>query len=170
MEAVDAVLEAVLAKDAAALESLFRLTEAACTHAEGSGGPPKCGAYPGPPAEGTVVQAFPMSTCEGEWHADVAPIVQNLLERELGFYGVLELNLDAPLAGLDYYPQPEYGLVLQHEVNGEFGGILLGVEQDGGVSYLQYVCFAPPTWFLSEQAQVVYGDNVEVIFEGPAFR
>ena len=169
IDAVDDVMEAVVALDAASLEALLRFTQAECTHSFGAGGPPKCFYYQPAPPEGSIVEAFPLSTCEGEWRTDLAPIVEMLFDRDLSFYGVASLNLDGPLAGLAYYPQPEYGVLLQHEVNGESGGILLGVEDGGGITYIDYVCFAPPDWFFSDQAEVVYGDGLELIFEGPAY-
>jgi hypothetical protein len=168
IEAVDAVIEAVLARDAAALQSLLRFSEAACTHQFGGGGPPKCFAYQPAPPEGTVVEAFPLSTCEGEWRTELGPIVEMLLDRELALYGAVELNLDGPLFGLEYYPQPEYGVLLQQEFNGEIAGILLGVEDGGWFSYIDFLCFPPPEWIFSEQAEVVYGDSVELILRGPA--
>jgi hypothetical protein len=169
IDAVDEVIEAVETGDAAGLEALLRFTKAPCTSAFGGGGPPKCFYYQPAPVEGTVVEAFPLSTCEGEWRTELAPIVEMLFDRELALYGVVKLNLDGPVAGFEYYPQPEYGVLLQHEVSGETGGILLGVEEEGGVTYIDFVCFGPPDWFLSEQARVAYGDGVELIFEGPAF-
>jgi hypothetical protein len=167
--AVDDVIQAVLTADAAGLEALLRFTEAPCTRAAEAGGPPKCFHYRPAPPDDTVVEAFPLSTCQGEWHTDLRPVVEMLLDREAELYGVVELGLEEPILGLDYYPLPEFGVLLQQEINGENAGVLLGVEDGGGVTYIDFFCFPPPDWIFSEQANAAYGDRINLILEGPAY-
>lgn len=61
---VDAVLAAIEARDAAKLASLARTIDAACSTAQGAGGPPQC---PTGTATGTRVTRFPFASCEGEY-------------------------------------------------------------------------------------------------------
>jgi hypothetical protein len=60
---VDAIINAVLGRDVAALERLTRLVPLPCGPQQGPGSPPACPA--GQPA-GTPVEVFPTATCEGE--------------------------------------------------------------------------------------------------------
>ncbi len=169
---IDNVIRAVLSGDEAGLTSLFRFTETACTNFLGMGGPPTCLNQPGKPSEGTLVKAFPVSSCEAEWRTDLAPVADSLLTRQPQLYGVVQLNLTAPIWGLPYYPQPEYGVLLQvanQQTNEGAEGVLLGVEDDGSVTYVDYVCIGPPSVFLTTNVSAAYGNNVQLILRGPAY-
>jgi len=62
IEALDAIIDAVLAHDADRLRGLTRFTRAACTQENGLGGPPQC--EPGE-TEGSVVDVVPLLGPEG---------------------------------------------------------------------------------------------------------
>jgi hypothetical protein len=83
------VVAAVTARQVGPLERLVRYQQVACTTAQGAGGPPKCA--PGE-ANGTVVRRFPTGVCEGEWTADAAPVLSQIVTAVGGLYGVATLT------------------------------------------------------------------------------
>jgi hypothetical protein len=60
---VDEVIDVILSGNPAALEAFVSLTGLPCGAQQGPGSPPAC--PPGEPA-GTMVEVFPVATCEGE--------------------------------------------------------------------------------------------------------
>ncbi len=110
---VDAVLAAVAAKDVDALLSRTVLQEMACIdpRTQGLGGPVRCG--PGQ-AVGTMVKAFPESTCEGEWtlERDLRGMFTQWLDGadlSRGVYGVV--RGPAMPRSESYWPIGEYWVV-----------------------------------------------------------
>jgi hypothetical protein len=163
---LDAVIEAVLTGDGGALVALTALTAAPCTTAQGLGGPPKCGQAPGMPADGTSVEAFPVSSCELGWIYDVAPIVTDLVGRDLELFAVLALDLPGPLFDEPYMPRLDHAVILESQAPG-IGrlGHMLGLN-DGALVYLESLCGAAPETYLTERQQIM--DHHEVILRGPA--
>lgn len=64
VEDLNAIIDAVLAHDAVALRGLSSFVEAPCTHADGLGGPPKCGPDE---VEGTIIDVMPFLGPEGHF-------------------------------------------------------------------------------------------------------
>jgi hypothetical protein len=102
---VDAVIEAVLAKDLSAKRALIRYVTTPCTTALGMGGPPKCQAGE---SDGTVVEVFPILGQEGEFLRREA-IDSRLDFAVQGLYAVYRIRGDAYQEA--YWPAGEYGVV-----------------------------------------------------------
>ncbi len=180
IRAVDTVIEAIETQDAATFESLLRYTEAACDNAHPNDGeaPPQCGDIPGQPAEGTLVKAFYEAGCGDHWLTNVFPVVDAFFLSKPELFAVFKLNLNQPLRGDTYLPQPEYGLVFEMGGTATSGlieyrvSLLLGVEADGAITVVDFPCdpVRTPDFFLSSEAEPVYGSNLELLLLGPAFQ
>ena len=72
---LDAVIEALAARDREQLRSLVRLNAVPCTTEFGLGGPPKCEAGE---QEGDIVEVFYSATCEGGYQRDLDRIADGL--------------------------------------------------------------------------------------------
>jgi len=166
--AIDAVIEDVLAADSDSLVDRFVYASAACTSAQGLGGPPKCSQAPGSPPDGTTVQAFPVSSCELGWTYDLQPIVSQFVARELELFAVLELDLPGPLFDEPGMPVLDHAIIFQSEEPG-IGrvGHMLGTSGES-VVYLESLCGALPETYFTDRQQIQ--DHHEVILQGPAFQ
>jgi len=84
---LDAVIDAVLARDAARLASLVRYKSIPCVAVRSVGGPPEC-----PPgiAEGTAVDVLPITSCEGSYASpdSTTTVLQRVLEPDYSLYAV----------------------------------------------------------------------------------
>ena len=166
--ALDAIVRAALDGDATALLSRIGLTTAPCTTAQGLGGPPKCDQAPGSPADGTAVEAFPVSSCELGWTYDIQPIATEFASRDLELFAVLELDLPGPLFNESFMPELDHAIILESEAPG-IGrlGHMLGVD-DGSIVYLESLCGGAPETYLTDRQQIA--DHHQVLLQGPAFR
>lgn len=86
---LDAIIEAVEARDVAALAPLVELVEVGCTFAEGLGGPPKCAEGM---EEGTLVREFPFASCEGAWSRFGVETVARFAHQANGPWAVLDVE------------------------------------------------------------------------------
>ncbi len=102
---VDAVIQAFLGNDLGGRRSLVRYVTTPCTTAQGSGGPPKCGAGE---ANGTAVTVFPFLGSEGEFvrRDGIDRVLQFEVQGLYGVYRVPETVFRAP-----YWPAGQYAIV-----------------------------------------------------------
>jgi len=108
---LDRVIAAVAARDPEALSALLLPHRTACAHGDGIGRPPPCssGREAGLP-EGSAVEAFPVLSCELEWHADLRVVASLLLERAGDFHSALRFA-KRESAAEPYLPRPDAGLI-----------------------------------------------------------
>ena len=172
---LDAILDAMVRRDAEALASLHVLTETAWTTVTGIGGPPKCWANSKESTDddmpdGTLVRAFPASVCEGEWRtgdeAEVkASLVSEILPSNPKIYAVIRLTPARRLfEGEPSYPVLTEMILLEIVTQNEPRlGIILGVNH-GRIVGRKTVCFGPP------EAHLQHLPPFEVILRGPAYQ
>jgi hypothetical protein len=110
-EGLRPVLEAILFGGIEERQALVSYTTAACTTADGLGGPPKC--EPGQ-EEGTLVQVLPILSGEGSFGTPES-IDQALEFVVMGLYAIYEVPGDVFQA--DYWPAGEFGLIFTREMN-----------------------------------------------------
>ncbi|MHA2428637.1 MAG: hypothetical protein ACXADB_11495 [Candidatus Hermodarchaeia archaeon] len=134
---IDRVIDAILSQDVGARLELVRYSRSACTTADGLGGPPKCKQSE---ADGTMVDAFPVSSGEG---IQVRPEeIQNGFDFTVrGLFAVYEVPDDAHHA--DYWPAGEYGVVFTSE-DGGFSHIVTVLVEDGQIVRLVFGFGWPP--------------------------
>ena len=136
--AVDAVVEAIHAGDRDALMDLVHYTAAACTDADGLGGPPKCEA--GQP-EGSLVEVFPvMGPGEGSY-TDRQMIEGVFPEEPLGLFAIFRVADSAYRE--PYWPAGRYGIILR--IDGEPVPALTLRIDDVGIVRLDR-SFGEPFW------------------------
>jgi hypothetical protein len=163
--AIDAIIAAIEARDADGLATHVALTDTTCTDAQGLGGPPRCADFPGPPADGSPVSAFPTGFCEGGWTTDIDALTASLLDQEPQLFAVVSLEPPQPLyQNEDGFPSLDHLILLE----APFGstdrvGIVVGVQGDEVVS-LNSVCLGPPE--LALEGRKPYS----VILRGPAYQ
>lgn len=104
--ALDAIIEAIAARDMAAIASLVTYQEIGCTHAEGLGGPPKCEAAH---TEGEVLRVFPVAESHGYWTDTAVQTLGGLAHSARGLYLAATVEGDADLGG----EWPEADAILQ---------------------------------------------------------
>jgi len=147
IDEIDNVIDAILGKDIYARLDLVRLTTMACTTADGLGGPPKC--EPGE-AEGTIVDAFPVSSGEGTYiRLEGIKEVFNFTTRGLfAVYRVPEGTQET-----DYWPAGAYGIVFTSE-DGGYPHVITVFVEDGQIVRLAFVPGWPPfeqVWAKSDE-------------------
>ena len=155
---VDTVIEAVLSfsGDFSAVSALLRYTTTACTMELGGGGPPKCASTvveeaqgkrrEFSEADGTLVEVFPFSTCEGEYsrRGDLTALIANLspaasnIERVYAVYRVPDGEFEAP-----YWPAGEYAVVFVSRQADELWGTTVRIA-DGGIVRIDFGCGRVP--------------------------
>ena len=128
--AVDSVLAAIEARDAAKLAALSAFVDAGCTTAQGLGGPPKCKSGQ---AEGTVVRVFPIAGCEGGY---IEPTqLQTTLTQEISSQNprVFAVTVARQSANPEpYFPLGDFSVFL--EVKGATAhGVMLSLNQSGQI-------------------------------------
>ena len=172
---LDAILDAIVRRDAEAFATLHVLTETACSTATGHGGPPPCQTGLKENLEddmpnGTPIRAFPASVCHGAWivgpDAEVkAGLVSEILPSNPKIYAVIRLTPARRLfEGEPSYPVLTEMILLEIVTQGEPRlGIILGVN-NGRVVQRNTVCFGPPEAYF----QVL--PPFEVILRGPAYQ
>jgi uncharacterized coiled-coil protein SlyX len=128
---IDLVIEAILSHDVGARLELVRYSRSACTTADGLGGPPKC--VQGE-AEGTMVDAFPVSSGEGI-QVRLEEIHNGFDFSVRGLFAVYEVPEDAHRA--DYWPAGEYGIVFTSE-DGSSSHIVTVLVEDGQIVRLDF--------------------------------
>src|SRR5688500_3337224 len=119
--AVDAVINAALRGDTAALEQMVRLTSLPCGPQQGPGSPPAC---PAGQPNGTPVEVFPIASCEGELRtrAAVRPTLETVTNGSPRLFGVYR-------APDPYVPQVrgEYVAVFSRQMQGNPGLLGAGI-------------------------------------------
>ncbi len=137
IDEIDKVIDAILGEDIDARLEMVRISTTTCTTADGLGGPPKC--EPGE-ADGTIVDAFPVSN--GEGHHVRPGQLQDVFDFTVrGLIAVYVVPEDAYRA--DYWPAGEYGIAFTSEDDGYPHAILLLVE-DGQIVRLEFIPVWPP--------------------------
>ena len=114
---VDVVLDVLLliAGDLDAMQSLFRYVTTPCTLETGAGGAPKCWQVPGAAqVEGTLVEIFPTSVCEAEYHTE-GEVLTSLLNGAFGA-GLLQCVFSVYVVSADearepFFPSGDYAVV-----------------------------------------------------------
>jgi hypothetical protein len=119
---LDAIVEAVNARDVPALAALVEYTEIGCTHVEGLGGPPKCGPQQD---EGDLVRAFPGAACHGYWTDTAAQSLATLAHQTQGLYAIASVSGDASLRG--EWPEADTLVIFHADWYGEPAGLRLHV-------------------------------------------
>lgn len=134
---LDAIVEAVAARDVATLTSFVRLEEIGCTTLVGLGGPPKCREGE---AEGTVRSVLPVSSCEGEWSDWPAATLGRFAAMSRGLYAAVDA---AAVEFPPEWPEPEVFLVFHMDGGGlPFASRL--VIADGRVVMAYFGCGSTP--------------------------
>jgi hypothetical protein len=108
---LDAVIEAVMTRDAKRLQTLIHFTTMGCTHAEGLGGPAKCLAEE---AEGALVEGLPFVAHEGGVvrREEIEQIVHSILGEQPVLYAVYRQTVET-INESDWLPA-QYGIVFAH--------------------------------------------------------
>lgn len=148
--AVDAVIAAVLSGDTSKVAALVQLRSLACAPPAGAGGPPACPS--GQPA-GTMVDVFPVTTCEGEYRsaAQVAPSLEPLTGAKPALYAVYGM----PQQFLPFLPDGQYVAVFSRDATGQArlgAGIIVG---GGKVLGIWYGCAAPANQIVPAGTSVI---------------
>jgi hypothetical protein len=173
---VDAVIEAVLRDDAAALVALMQTVDVPCTNAQGAGGPPKCWAGTTPDQarprptgrpEGTVLEVFPYSTCELEWRIDLDPVAEEATTVAGELFAVLALDQPLFTGGEDYLPAAEHAIIFTG-TNADAESVLVVAIQGGRITFIDRACGAGTAArdYIDERPPYA---SAEVILRGPAY-
>ncbi len=137
IDEVDLVIDAFLDQDMDARLDLIRLTISACTTADGLGGPPKCQTGE---EEGTLVEAFPVSSGEGT-HVRPENISKVFAFTVRGLLAVYRVPADAYQA--EYWPAGEYGVVFTSE-DGEIPQAIIVLVENDQIVRLEFIPGWPP--------------------------
>lgn len=162
IDAVDDVIAAVASGDAVSLAALIRPQRVPCANVQGLGGPPNCGAAPGAPPEGTVVEAFPFYTCEREWLFDLDTFAERWLTLIGDLYAVVRIDTPTPPEEL---PDGGYGIIYENADPAIETAHAL-ILTDAGIVSADSLCGGRPEAFLADGQPF---DAPDVIYEGPAF-
>jgi hypothetical protein len=163
---LDEIIDAALAPEPEKLFNYVALQSVACLNVSGMGGPPPCDLAPGGSApDGTLLNVFPLSSCELQWVTDVVPRLKQIIATQPELYAVVEFT--AQPFSEPFLPIASYGVILQTRgSDGSRLGRILHI-QDGKVVYLGTVCVGPPELFLTSAP---YAGKTKLILKGPAFR
>jgi hypothetical protein len=167
IEAVDRVIDAVSRGDEDGLLALLRSQKTACTTQTGAGGPPKCrDAREELVPDGTLIDAFPLSSCELDWHADLRAIVQRIFEGQPRLYAVVAFT--GQLFNEPYLPQPTHAAVFDTRTpDGRPVGLMLLIES-GSVVYVDWMCDGSAESMLANHP--IYTGRFTLVLEGPSYR
>jgi hypothetical protein len=166
---VERAIDAVRARDAEAVMATVQLTRTPCTNQQGAGGPPKCSVAGTPArAEGTTIDAFPLSSCELGWYSRTS--VRDALESTLPGAGDLYavVRLTRPLfseRGLEF-PATRYAAFFVRRASGMPESSFVFAVDDDGLVYIDLPCAQSAREAL---ANPIYR-GAEVIQRGPAFQ
>ena len=132
---IDHVIDVIMDNDIEARLELVQFTTTSCTTTDGLGGPPNCEPDK---ADGTIIEAFPVSNGEGHF---VAPDkIQEVFDFTVrGLFAVYVVSEDA--YHTDYWPAGEYGIIFTSEDGGSPHAITVLVE-DGLILRLEFI----PGW------------------------
>lgn len=165
------VTDAVSAGDVEAVLALVQMTEAPCTERGGIGGPPKCwigdrsykagNVHP----EGTIVEAFPITSCEFGWYdrEAVAGLVEGWVTGAGELYALVRLTAP-PFEDESYYPDLTHAAIFTLTDSPDASRVFLFGER--GLAFVHHPCILPAEDALAEHP--TYRD-AEVIAYGPAF-
>lgn len=126
IQTVDQILRAVSDGDPEAQRALIEFTNAACTHQDGLGGPPKCREGE---AEGTHVEVLAFLGSEGGHVRKDEMENWPALVKATGVYAVYEVNA-AAISSEEYYPVGKYVIVFVDEENRAATALRIG---EGGI-------------------------------------
>lgn len=137
IQEIDHVIDVIMKSDIEARLDLVQFTSTACTTTGGLGGPPKC--EPGE-ADGTIVDAFPISNGEGHFvrSATILNVFDFVVRGLLAVYVVPENAHHT-----DFWPAGEYGIIFTSEDSGSSHIITVLVE-DGLIVRLEFNPGWPP--------------------------
>ena len=165
------VTDAVSAGDVEAVLALVQMTEAPCTERGGIGGPPKCwignrsykagNVHP----EGTIVEAFPITSCEFGWYdrEAVARLVDGWVTGAGELYALIRLTAP-PFEDESYYPDLTYAAIFTLTDSPDASRVFVFGER--GLAFVHHPCILPAADTLSEDLMF---ERAEVIAYGPAF-
>ena len=124
--------------------SVIQYTKVGCANQDGLGGPPKC---PEGVAEGTVVEVFPVLGSEGSFSSPAE--MENLLTNTSlkGLYAVYRVTPNPNIK--PYYPEGEYAMVFERDINDQSLPIILRV-QDGMIVRMDFRFGITPEEILKE--------------------
>ena len=155
IDAVDAVIGAVLAGDADRLAGRVRMRELPCgpDTPEGFAMAPPCG--PGE-VEGTPVAIFPAAACEVYWPRDPRPVLQGFVQQAGALYAVVQAPADRPSNAL--FPTSEYLVIFEPGPGSHVFGLALYLEGESVVA-VEAGCRGPRALmhFDGEPLPVVWG-------------
>jgi hypothetical protein len=163
------VIDAVRARDAEAVMATVEMARTPCTYQQGAGGPPKCSvAGPGGAAEGTTIEAFPLSSCELGWYSrsGVRDALQPTLTGTGDLFAVVRLT--RPLfsePGLQF-PTTRYAAFFVRRASGMPESSVVFAMDNSAMVYIDLPCAQSAREAL---ANPIYR-GAEVIQRGPAFQ
>lgn len=169
--AVDPVLAALAQGTVDAVVQRIRMTDVPCSDLQGSGGPPQCSAYgstkdtsrPAPPPPGTVVPAFPVSSCDSGWLADPETAAASFAPRVERLVAVVRIT--QPIALDPQRLRPTHGIIASTEQ--PEAAVLLFVE-DGYITGAKLTCGERSASLLGPPTSDAYGAP-EVVLRGPSW-
>jgi hypothetical protein len=163
---VDAVIRAILERDAVALTALMPLQEVGCTNkVDAPGGPPPCPeTETGYGPDGTRVKAFPSGSCSSGWSSDIAPLA-SVLTQGHHLFAVVQLRRSTPL-----YDDPgllaEYSVILEANAASSSGAYIVLINGND-VIHVSAACGDRPEQILGLPS---YQNGPVLILRGPAYR
>jgi hypothetical protein len=168
------VIDAVNADDVPGFMALVQTVSTPCTRQPGAGGPPKCwsqGISPSDPAvppEGTVVDVFPLASCELGWYSrdGVEQIVEATLPSVGDLYAVLRLTRPLFSEQAVDFPEAEYAAVFVRRASGMPESAFIVATDQSGVTFIDLPCGQSAREAL---ANPLYRGQ-EVVQRGPAFQ
>jgi hypothetical protein len=147
---LQAVHDAIVARDIQALAGMVEYQVVGCTHALGAGGPPKC---EDGQAEDDQVRVFPIVSCEGGWTATPLPALVALADSQRGLYAAVV----APETDNLGWPEQDAYLVYYAERNGNPAATRVHV--GGGRILALWSSCGADTWEGVAEGLVTYGDQ-----------
>lgn len=142
---IDDVIDIIMNQDVEARLDLVQFIATACTTTSGLGGPPNCESEE---ANGTIVDAFPVSNGEGHFvRPGNIPDTFDFTVR--GLFAVYTVPEDAYRT--DYWPAGEYGIVFTSEDGGYPHAITVLVE-DAQIVRLEFIPDWPPFDLVREKS------------------
>jgi hypothetical protein len=137
IEELDRVIDSIMSQDLSCRLELVRFTNSGCTTSDGLGGPPKCKSDE---ADGTMVEAFPVSSGEGH-HVRPDNIQATFDFTVRGLFAIYVVPEDAYRA--DYWPAGDYGLVFTTEEGGFLHTVTV-LAEEGQIVRLDFGFGWPP--------------------------
>lgn len=129
------VIAAFEDQDLARIATLLAYQEVACAPpAQGSGGPPACGAGE---AEGMLVSVLPLAQCEGFYAREGEVVLDPVGRGDVSLYAVYRTPTQ-------YFPEGDYAVVFRHEPSASSGSALEVIVGEDGVTGINFGCGETP--------------------------